>query len=265
MSEIVSRRDFLKVAVVGTGTAITQACAPEPLKPSNIIPSLTPIPLEPTKTLEPTSEPLPPIEAKEWAEKENGSINAEKLFPYVGDWILTTPSGEKLASSKNRAVDLLWEGMRLVYVGDQDVQAEGFDQNAYRIHVAEQTNNQIELKRKLSEIKEALPGQDLVPALMTIVIDGPAFSNITANLVMRATGSNSVITGIAVNVGSFPRWFKYEGQELSRMRNDEYPMLLPPIRSEGGRAIRADTGRGDDERNKFWRISFRVRLGSQRI
>ena len=242
MSEIISRRDFLKVAVIGTATTITEACAPEPLKPSNIIPSLTPTRLETTKTLEPTLDPFSSVEAKGWVEKEDGSIDAGKLFPFVGDWKFTTPDSRQLATSKNRAVDLMWEGMRLVYEGEQDVHQEGFDQNAYRSYIAGQLNNQIELKRKFTEIKDKLPSQDLKPYLMTIVINGPDFSNQTANLVDGVNEANSIITGIADTANDTFKWYRINGDELERLTNEDEPVLLPPLRSEGGRLLRVDNG-----------------------
>jgi hypothetical protein len=268
MSKIISRKDFLKGAALVLGTELAEACAPKPLKPSNLIHTLTQEPTisqESTIVPEPTSEPLPSIEAKEWAvNEETGLIDPDKLYPYVGDWILTTPQGQQLDSSKNRAVDLMWENIRLVYVGDKDVQEKGFYQKAYRTDIAEQLNNNAELKWKLSEIKDKLPSQDLTPTLMTIVINGPDFSNNTANLIAGANETNPVVTGIAANLGATPKWYRIEEtdrMDLVRLDSEQEPMLLPPLKVEGGRYIRTDSGEGVMMRGMNYGVFQQRRLG----
>src|SRR3989304_5198718 len=119
MSKIISRRDFLTNGLIVSGTLLAQACAPEPLKPSNILASLTPVPSitpGPTKTSEATSEPFPPIEATEWAvNPETGRTDFNEMFRYVGDWKVPIdpeiPENGFYASIKKRALGLQFDGL----------------------------------------------------------------------------------------------------------------------------------------------------------
>jgi hypothetical protein len=210
MRRIISRRDFLKNGLIVSGTLLAQACAPKPLKPSNILASLTPVPSihpEPTKTSEPTAVPYPPIEPTTWAEKTilkgireeklTGTTDPELMFRYVGDWFLKTPEGTILESSKTRAIDMVWMGMQLAFVGDTAVPQDETERNNYRSHIAERLNEQTELKKQLSYIMQELPSINLSPERMTIVINGPEFSENTANYIPGLNENNAKITGIA--------------------------------------------------------------------
>jgi len=266
MRKIISRRDFLTNGLIVSGTLLAQACAPKSLKPSNILASLTPVPSihpKPTKTSEPTADPYPPIEPTTWAEKTivtsvreeklKGTTDPELMFRYVGDWFLKTPEGTFLESSKTRAIDMVWMGMQLAFVGDTAVPQNETERNNYRSNIAERLNGQTELKKQLSDIMQKLPSINLSPERMTIVINGPEFSQNTANYIPGLNENNAKITGIAayseiladsdmIPIILPPKWLSYDSQNLSLMKKEDSPMLKPLLMTVNGRICRTDTG-----------------------
>lgn len=239
-----SRRDFLKLGAVGVGAAIDAACGP--LRPTTLLATPTPIPAHTDIQIDQKVDNLPPIEARGWAETENQRIDSNQLFQYVGDWIFPKdreiPEGEKYASTKNRAVDLQFENLKLVFVTQDNIQDEKLDQQEYRHNIAFQLNGNDTLKTVLTDIKEKLRMQNVEPAQTVVVINGPDYSNFVPTAIPNASEANPYITGIAVDniIKKRPIWYSLD--KFQPLENEKLPVLSPPLSSEHGRYIRTDNG-----------------------
>ncbi len=76
------RREFLRLYGLISAAAWLEACVPKPLKPTSIAKTL----LVPAATDIQVASPTPEtkILPRTWASDENGLVDPERMFPFVG-------------------------------------------------------------------------------------------------------------------------------------------------------------------------------------
>src|SRR3989344_8738437 len=180
---------------------------------STITPELTP---SPTLTV---MEVLKEVEVAIWAEDDAGNIDPDILYPIVGS----------VHNANKRTVDLTDKssGLKLAVILGEDTNME--DANLKQ-EIADQLNNQEELKSQIEEINNQLPENEKKSAI--IVINGEALNSNQAEVTQIAIRSNLPIE----------KRYLLENGTLRQMTKEEEPLLMPPLSAPDHRFIRTDTG-----------------------
>ena len=178
---------------------------------STITPELTP---SPTLTV---MEVLKELEVANWAEDDAGNIDPDILYPIVGS----------VHNANKRTVDLTDKssGLKLAVILGEDTNME--DANLKQ-EIADQLNNQEELKSQIEEINNQLSSNDKANGI--VVINGEDLSQ-------------AQITQVAVRWGlPVEKRYLFENGILRQMTKEEEPLLMAPLSAPDHRFIRTDTG-----------------------
>jgi len=162
---------------------------------------------------------LKELEVANWAEDDAGNIDPDILYPIVGS----------VHNANKRTVDLTDKssGLKLAVILGEDTNME--DANLKQ-EIADQLNNQEELKSQIEEINNQLPENEKKSAI--IVINGEALNSNQAEVTQIAIRSNLPIE----------KRYLLENGTLRQMLKEEEPLLMPPLSAPDHRFIRTDTG-----------------------
>ena len=154
------------------------------------------------------------FEVGQWAEKEDGSLNAEKMFFLVG----------AINKKHHRMVDLSYDDMRIaVVIGEEmtEKDAESYDDS--KNEQANQLNSNTDLKSKLDQVN--------------IQIDKNKLPNYTIVV------ENEKIKWVVDQRDDIPVYLELsENGELVQLDKEREPQLLPELRINGPFIERTDTG-----------------------
>src|SRR3989344_5479707 len=159
------------------------------------------------------------FESANWAEDDAGNIDPDILYPIVGS----------VHNANKRTVDLTDKssGLKLAVILGEDTNME--DANLKQ-EIADQLNNQEELKSQIEEINNQLPENEKKSAI--IVINGEALNSNQAEVTQIAIRSNLPIE----------KRYLLENGTLRQMTKEEEPLLMAPLSAPDHRFIRTDTG-----------------------
>src|SRR3990172_4925624 len=185
------------------------------------IPSASPSPKPPVeRTISAEITPTALVinfESANWAEDDAGNIDPDILYPIVGS----------VHNANKRTVDLTDKSssLKLAVILGEETNME--DANLKQ-EIADQLNNQEELKKQIEEINNQLSSNDKVNGI--VVINGEDLSQ-------------AQITQVAVKWGlPVEKRYAFENGQLRQMTKEEEPLLMPPLSAPDHRFIRTDTG-----------------------
>ena len=157
------------------------------------------------------------FETANWAEDDAGNIDPDILYPIVGS----------VHNANKRTVDLTDKssGLKLAVILGEETNME--DANLKQ-NIADQLNNQEELKKQIEEINNQLSSNDKANGI--VVINGEDLSQ-------------AQITQVAVKWGlPVEKRYAFENGQLRQMTKEEEPLLMPLLSAPDHRFIRTDTG-----------------------
>jgi len=176
---------------------------PPPTMTLTIIPTISPVP-----TITPIAvESFSNFEVANWAEREDGTINPEVMFPLVG----------AIDKQHHKYIDLVYNGMKIALVVDEDVtELDNEKLDTKKNNQAAGLNTEDTLKANLEAIREKLGGR---VDKYTIVVE------------------NGAIKWVVDQRGFFARYYELDNGEFKEKEVN----LLPKLYVDGPSIKRVDT------------------------